>query len=465
MARQKTVKQTAAITLDLGQSNPKQELFYQSRTLYTAYGGAKGGGKTHAVRTKAVGGAIRWPGIRILILRRTYPELQQNHIEPVLKLVPSEIASYNNTQHTMYFVNGAMIKFGNFQSATGERAYQGQEYDWIFIDEATQFTEREFRYLGGCLRGTSEIPKRFYITCNPGGIGHRWVKRLFIDRDFKTSADNPEENENPGDYAFIFASVEDNKQLLQSSPAYLQLLSGLPENLRRAYRYGDWNALSGAYFSEFSEERHVVRPFPIPDGWMRYRAIDYGLDMLACLWIAIDDIGRCYVYRALKTPGLIVSEAVRLILSSTLPDERIAVTFAPPDIWSRQKDTGRTMAELFMAGGVPLVRADSNRVQGHMLIKEQLMDCDDGRPGIVFFDSCRELIGDIQAILADEANPNDCARVPHEVTHTVDALRYFCVSRTLPAQSSIGGYREKSEAADYNGFMTGGEPRPDYFEY
>ena len=232
------------------------------------------------------------------------------------------------------------------------REYQGQEYDWIFIDEATQFSEREFRFLGGCLRGTNDIPKRFYVTCNPGGIGHRWVKRLFIDRAFVTGRANPEENENPEDYTFIFASVEDNVHLMKSSPAYLQMLSGLPENMRRAYRYGDWNALSGAYFPEFSEDRHVVRPFAIPDDWARYRAFDYGLDMLACLWVAIDDTGRCYVYREVKRPGLIVSEAARLILGLTLPGERVAVTFAPPDVWSRQKDTGRTMAELFMAGGV-----------------------------------------------------------------------------------------------------------------
>jgi phage terminase large subunit len=465
MARRKTVKQTATVLLDLGESNPKQELFYQSRTLYTAYGGAKGGGKTHAVRTKAVGGAVRWPGIRILIIRRTYPELQQNHIEPVLRLVPQEVAAYNTTLHTMYFVNGSIIKFGHYQSATAEQEYQGQEYDWIFIDEATQFSEREFKFLGGCLRGTSAIPKRFYVTCNPGGIGHRWVKRLFIDRVFVTGRANPEENENPDDYTFIFASVEDNKHLLKSSPAYLQMLSGLPENMRRAYRYGDWNALGGAYFQEFSEDRHVVRPFAIPDDWARYRAFDYGLDMLACLWIAIDGTGRCYVYREVKRPGLIVSEAARLILGLTLPGERIVVTFAPPDVWSRQKDTGRTMAELFMAGGVPIVRADSNRVQGHMLVKELLMDRLDGRPGILIFDCCRELITDIQAILADEANPSDCARQPHELTHTVDALRYFCVSRTLPPQSGTTEYREPSETVDYDEFLTGGEIKQGYFEF
>lgn len=462
MRQRRTVKPNAIITFDLGESNEKQELFYQSRTLFAAYGGAKGGGKTHAIRVKAAGGAVRWPGIRILIIRRTYPELQQNHIEPLIKLVPLEIASYNASLHTMYFLNGSIIKFGHYQSATAEREYQGQEYDWIFMDEATQFSEREFRYLGGCLRGARAIPKRFYITCNPGGIGHRWVKRLFIDRVYKTDSDNPEENENPNDYTFIFASVEDNKHLLKSSPGYLAMLSGLPENMRRAYRYGDWSALSGTYFSEFTEVTNVTKPFEIPDTWLRYRAFDYGLDMLACLWFAVDDGGRCYVYRELKVPGLIVSEAARRITDCTLPNERIAVTFAPPDMWSRQKDTGKTMAELFISNGVIIIRADNNRVQGHMHIKELMTKQRDGRQGLMVFSSCRELIADLQAILADETNPSDCAKQPHDITHTVDALRYFCVSRILPTPNHSEHDREPN---GYNGYMTGGEVQQEYFRY
>ena len=237
MPKQKRSTQTN-FTWDPGHANEKQLLFDQSRTMYTAYGGARGGGKTHAVRIKAVGGAFTWPGIRILIVRKTYPELQSNHIEPILKMVPQELTSYNGTLHTLYFQNGSTIHFGHWSGITSESEYQGQEYDWIFMDEATQFTEREFRFLGGCLRGVNEIPKRFYLTCNPGGVGHRWVKRLFIDRNFKTDSANPEENENPDDYSFIFATVEDNKDLLESSPGYLQALSQLPENIRKAHRYG-----------------------------------------------------------------------------------------------------------------------------------------------------------------------------------------------------------------------------------
>lgn len=175
MARRKAIKSAANTTVvDFGEANPKQALFFASRTLYTAYGGARGGGKTHAVRIKAVGGAFQWPGIKILIIRRIYPELQANHIDPILKMVPQHYASYNGALKQMNFYNGSIIKFGHFQSDAAALEYQGQEYDWIFIDEATQFTESQFRILGGCLRGVNQIPKRMYLTCNPGGIGHRW---------------------------------------------------------------------------------------------------------------------------------------------------------------------------------------------------------------------------------------------------------------------------------------------------
>ncbi len=107
-------------------------------------------------------------GIRILIIRRTYPELQQNHIEPILRLVPQEIAAYNTALHTMYFVNGSIIKFGHYQSATAEQEYQGQEYDWIFIDEATQFSEREFRFSGRVPARDARHPQAVYVTCIPG---------------------------------------------------------------------------------------------------------------------------------------------------------------------------------------------------------------------------------------------------------------------------------------------------------
>lgn len=447
------------IVWDPGRANPKQLEFFMARTPFTAYGGAKGGGKTWAVRTKAVGGAIMNPNIRILIMRRTYPELEENHIRPILRSTAKEIASYNATARRMTFFNGSTLKFGHWAGERSESEYQGQEFDWIFIDEATQFSERTFNYLKGCLRGVSPYDKRIYLTCNPGGIGHRWVKRLFIDRKFRTGSDDPEENENPDDYGFIFATVEDNEYMLKYSPRYVEMLAQMPENVRRAYRYGDWDALGGGYFPELMSGEHVVKPFRIPPHWRRYRAIDYGLDMLAVIWVAVDEHGRSWVYREWTRERLIVREAAAGILERTMPDERIEVTFAPPDLWSRQKDTGRTMAEIFELCGVALRRAENNRVQGHMMIKELLSPDKDGKPELVFFNSCERLIGDMREIQADENNPNDAAREPHEITHTVDALRYYCVSRVMPA--------EKPETEEYEDedYIRGGEASEDYLMY
>ena len=456
-------KKANGTVLDLGDLNAKQVQFLKSTALYCGYGGARGGGKSHAVRIDAVRGALKYPGIKILIVRRRYTDLQGNYVEPLNKLLPSTIAEYNSQLHQYYFINGSTIKLGHFQSY-GQAAdeYQGQEFDWIFMDEATQFTEQEFRLLGGCLRGVNNIPKKFRLTMNPGGVGHRWVKRLFIDRQFKTDCANPEENENPDDYEFIQALVTDNTALMKSNGGkqYLAMLSSLPENIRNAHRYGDWDALGGNYFPEFQTATHVCEPFVIPPSWARYRAFDYGLDALAVLWFAIAPNGRVYMYRELKKSGLIVSDAAQEILSNTGVNEKIITTYAPDDIWSRQKDTGKTMAEVFLSNGVAIVKASRSRVQGWLQVKEFLAPMEDGKPKLMVFNTCQNFIDDIQAIQASDKDPNDCATEPHDITHLLDSCRYFCISRTMAAKAGEDKPEpDEFETAeeDYESYMTGGK--------
>ena len=456
-------KKANGTVLDLGDLNAKQVQFIKSTALYCGYGGARGGGKSHAVRIDAVRGALKYPGIKILIVRRRYTDLQGNYVEPLNKILPSTIAEYNSQLHQYYFINGSTIKLGHFQSY-GQAAdeYQGQEFDWIFMDEATQFTEQEFRLLGGCLRGVNSIPKKFRLTMNPGGVGHRWVKRLFIDRQFKTDCANPEENENPDDYEFIQALVTDNTALMKSNGGkqYLAMLSSLPENIRNAHRYGDWDALGGNYFPEFQTATHVCEPFVIPPSWARYRAFDYGLDALAVLWFAIAPNGRVYMYRELKKSGLIVSDAAQEILSNTGVNEKIVTTYAPDDIWSRQKDTGKTMAEVFLSNGVAIVKASRSRVQGWLQVKEFLAPMEDGKPKLMVFNTCQNFIDDIQAIQASDKDPNDCATEPHDITHLLDGCRYFCISRTMAAKSGEDKPEpDEFETAeeDYESYMTGGK--------
>ena len=456
-------KQTAGgtVQVDLGTLNPKQKKFCQSRSRYTAYGGARGGGKTHVLLRKAAGGALTYPGIKILIVRREYPELEQNIILPMQKLIPPEVGSYNGSMRMMFFCNGSIIKFGHY-GAGDDQEYQGLEFDWIFMEEATQFSESQFRTLGACLRGATKFPRRMYLTCNPGGIGHLWVKRLFVDREYR-------EGEKAKDYTFIPATVDDNPQLLEASPEYKQMLDLLPEDVRRAWRYGDWNAMAGTFFPEFHKETHVIAPFVrVPREWKKYRAFDYGLDMFACLWVAVDFEGRAYVYREVQQSGLIVSEAAKLANALTPPEEHIEFTIAPPDMWNRQKDSGRSMAEIFAQNGLGLLKASNNRVQGWMAVKELLkpMKSDTDRPGLLVTENCVGLIRNLPAIQHDEKNPSDCATEPHEITHICDAARYFCVTRVLGAQKIEEKIEDDfDEGEDYDEAMTGGEMTADYLSY
>ena len=468
-----------------GEANPKQKEFYLSRTMFTAYGGAKGGGKTHAVRIKAFSGALMNPGIRIIIFRQTYPALEENHIVPLKKMAAQTgAATYNSTTKLMTFRNGSSIRFGHWAGKDSEDEYNGQEYDWVFLDEATQFSERAFNLLAGMLRGSTPFQKRMYLTCNPGGVGHNWVKRLFIDKQYKTNCENPEENENPADYKFIFATVEDNTHMLEHSPNYLRNLAQLPEDVRRAYRYGDWDALGGGYFKEFQEATHVRKAFRIPDHWKRFRSFDYGLDMFACIWWAVDSDGRAWAYREVEKKGLIIEKAAQLIHQNTPNYENIETTFAPWDMWSRTKESGKTMAEQYLINGVPIVQAPRDRVQGHMAMKAMMapMPLNDpyvkslypeGQapatlPGLMMFSDLTRVIKDIQEIQADENNQNDCSKEPHEITHSVDAARAFCGSRIIPTEEPQKARRRTFEdmlddkEENYESYMCGGEPSPDY---
>ena len=449
-------------TVDLGHLNPKQKLFCQARTRYVAYGGARGGGKSHVLRIKAIGGALTNKGIRILIVRKEYPELEQSLIIPMRGMIPVEVATYNGANRMFTFVNGSIIKFGHYGDSDVDE-YQGQEWDWIFMDEATQFTEEKFRKLGACLRGSTKIPRRMYLTCNPGGVGHEWVKRLFIDREYDKS-----KGEKASDYTFIPATVEDNPQLLAASPEYVQMLEMQPEDVRRAWRYGDWDALAGTFFPEFQLDTHVIEPFfRIPDEWKKYRAFDYGLDMFACLWVAVDFEGRCYVYREVQQPNLIVSEAAKLMLDLTPTHEHIEYTIAPPDMWNRQKDSGKQMAEVFAHNGVGIVKASNNRIQGWMAVKEMLkpLKNENDKAGVLVTKDCRGLIRNIRLIQHDEKNPSDCATEPHNITHICDALRYYCITRTLGAEKVIEEESDDDAGMDYDAQMTGGEVSDSYLTY
>lgn len=410
------------------QPNERQREFFLAGERFIAYGGARGGGKSWAVRQKSMLLALNYTGIKILILRRTYPELRENHIRPLQKLL-KDIAEYKETEKVFNFPNGSRIKFGYCDSEADTLQYQGQEYDIIFIDEATQFTEYQFQTLTACLRGANSFPKRIYLTCNPGGVGHNWVKRLFIDKHYKGS-------EEAADYRFIKAGVYDNPVLLAHDKGYVKMLENLSPRLQKAWLYGDWDIFEGQFFEEFDREIHICSPFAIPPHWRIYRTMDYGLDMLAVLWIAVDEQNRAYVFRELYKPNMLISQAAEAIKSMT--NEPIYATLAPPDMWNRRQETGKSVADIFAQHGILLSKSSNQRVQGWLAMKEWLkpMDTIEGErrtAALQIFPNCVNLIRCLPALQTDSKNPNDCATEPHEITHAPDALRGFCVYRTQQA--------------------------------
>lgn len=409
-------------SIDLSTVNSKQELFFKARTRYVGYGGARGGGKSWALRKKITLMCLRYSGIRVLLLRRTYPELKENHVN-TLQAELNGIARYKETDKQFTFTNGSTIKLGYCASESDVLQYQGNEYDVICLDEATQFTEYQFQTLTACLRGANEFPKRMYLTCNPGGVGHEWVKRLFISRRYKPS-------ENPEEYTFIPATVFDNKILLEKDKGYVDMLNNLDEGLRQAWRDGNWDMLAGQYFSEFERAVHVVEPFAIPEHWRKYRAIDYGLDCLACVWAAVDELGNYYVYREYAEENKIISDGARDILELSVNDE-IKHTAAPPDMWSRSQESGKSKADLFRESGLTLIKSSNDREAGWLALKNLMkihsVTEEQKESRLRIFSNCTRLLEYLPALQRDAKKPTDCMTEPHNITHLPDALRYLCV--------------------------------------
>ena len=424
----------------------KQEQFITSNAFETLFGGAAGGGKSYGQLVDALLYALKYPKSKQIIFRSTFADLEKSLIRVSLDIYPLSIADYNSSKHTWKFNNGSIIDFGYIQYEKDVYQYQSAEYDVIRFDELTHFTEFMYTYMISRCRGANTYPKRIKSSTNPGGVGHAWVKERFIDIGEPNVIHNCKlETGEEVTRIFIPSLVTDNKFMLEYDPDYIKRLDTLPEKERKALKYGDWDIYDGMFFPEFKRRIHVIEPFKMPDNWNRYIAMDYGLDMFAVLFIAIDTKGKAYVYNEIHKSNLIVSEAVQT-LKSYMRQNKYKYIYAPPDLWNRNRDTGKSTAELFYEGGVDLTKASNNRIAGWLNVKEWLRvkkvrheqtgelyeDSD-----LKIFSNCLNLIKYLPQLQHDEKEPNDVATEPHEPTHITDALRYFCVSRTAPTKEVI----------------------------
>jgi len=391
------------------------------------YGGAAGGGKSYAMLVDPLRFAHRGAH-RALILRRSMPELREL-IDKSRELYPKAFPGcrYREVEKLWNFPSGAKVEFGFLERDADVYRYQGQAYSWIGFDEITHLpTEFSWNYLASRLRTTdSEIVPYMRCTANPGGSGAQWVKKRYI------SPAPPNESFMGDDgitRKFIPARLNDNPYLAQDG-RYEQMLKSLPPTQRKQLLEGNWEIAEGAAFTEFDRHLHVVEPFEIPLHWERTKGLDYGYaSESACVWAALDPTdGTLIIYRELYRKGLLATELAEMLTNMELNDPTSVRGVLDTACWSRTGTTGPTVAETLIQGGHKLRPADKNRVAGKIQIHEHLKVQPSGRPRMQIFNTCPNLIRELQSIPLDRNNPEDVDT--HASDHAYDALRYLIMSR------------------------------------
>ena len=441
--------------LVLPSPNEKQKLFLQDKHKYIAFGGARGGGKSWAVRIKAILLCYKFPGIKCMIVRRSYPELRENHILPLCTLLhvydsdpKKRLAKYNKSDKCITFPNGSRILFQYCENDTDAERFQGTETDVLFVDEATHQTEERIRKINACVRGINGFPKRTYYTCNPGGVGHAWVKRLFVDRNFK-------DRETPEDYMFIQSLVKDNKILMETDPDYIKQLEALPPKLREAWLNGKWDIFEGQVFEEWRDDpahyddrlwTHVVNPFQIPDSWPIYRAMDWGYARPFSIgWYAIAPGEVIYrireLYGCTGEPNVGVKWTADKVASMVYeiehddPNLQGKYIYGVADSAIFASDNGVPVAEDFEKWGIYFEKGDKHRLQGKMQCHYRLEFDEYGNSLFHVFKTCQHFIRCIPLLIYDEKNVEDVDTSMED--HNYDEWRYMCMARPIEPRVNV----------------------------
>lgn len=368
---------------------------------------------------------------RALIIRKTMPELREL-IDKTRELYPQAFpgAKYHQTDKRWTFPSGATIEFGYLEKDADVYRYQGQAFSWIGFDEITHLaTEFPWNYLASRLRTTNpDITCYLRCTANPGGIGHSWVKKRYIEpyewnKSFR-GADGLTRR-------FIPAKLSDNPYLHKDG-RYQKMLESLPEVHKKRLLEGDWDVSEGAAFPEFSKDDHIIAPFTIPANWNRVKAVDYGYSSpSAVVWAAIDpEDGTVVVYRELYQKGLTGLDLAKRMVEMESDEHRSISGVLDTAAWNQTGTTGPTVGEALTRGyyGHKLRRADKNRVAGKVQIHEHLKkDERTGKPKLLIFATCPNLIRELSSIPADKNNPEDVDTNADD--HAYDALRYLLMSR------------------------------------
>lgn len=346
-----------------------------------------------------------------------YPSLKDRQITKIQTEFPAWLGKLSDNQvEGMSFVlkpefGGGIIALRNLDDPA---KYASAEFAAVAIDELTKNTEDVFSQLRSIIRWPRLDDTKFLAATNPGSIGHMWVKRYWIDRDFPAYEPEPEK------FHFVQAFAKDNPHLSQS---YILSLSGLPETLRRAYLDGSWDLYEGQFFEEWRESIHVIEPFVIPSSWRRFRCIDHGRQApTAAYWGAVDYDGRIYFYREHYARGIDADVNATTIRSLSEGDPPYWFTVLDSACFTKT-GVGESIAEIYERNGVPCTAAPKDRKAGWALFHEYLRPrYGEATPYMLFFKECRNAVRTIPSLVHDDPDIEDVDTAGED--HAADAISY-----------------------------------------
>ena len=423
--------------------------FLASSEREVLYGGAAGGGKSFAMLADPLRG-LNDHNFSGLLVRHTTEELREL-IQKSQELYPKAIPGIKWSERKSQWTSprGGRLWMSYLDRDLDVMRYQGQAFNWIGFDELTQWpTPYAWDYMRSRLRSVDpQLGLYMRGTTNPGGAGHVWVKKTFIDPAppnkafWATNIETGKTIEFPKGHSkegqplfkrrFIPARLFDNPYLSDTGDYEAMLLS-LPEQQRKQLLDGDWDVAEGAAFPEFNRQKHTVEPYKIPSSWTKFRACDYGYGSYsAVVWLAVSPSEQLVVYRELHVSKVLAVDLADMILEAEKDDGGIRYGVLDSSLWHKRGDTGPSLAEQMVQRGCrfrPSDRSKGSRVAGKNEIHRRLqIDEFTEEPRLVFFNNCTECISQIPTIPLDKKNPEDVDT--NALDHMYDALRYGVMTR------------------------------------
>ncbi len=404
---------------------PKQREFDEAADKYPVvfYGGSRGSGKSYALRNIILKRRFKHAGSVGYIFRKNFAELEANHIAPLFNQFPALREYYNEGKKTLRLPNASELRFAYCDHYADLSKFQGREIHDLGIEEAGDWPEQFYEILRASNRSSRKgTPARTLLTGNPGGAGHVWLRRLFIDRDYR-------DGETPTDYHFVKATVKDNPALTKVDPDYVKRLASLKsETLRRAWLEGDWDLQAGQFFSELRRDVHFIKPFPIPIHWKWFGGYDYGFNHPAgWQWWVQDEDGNCYCVKEINRARMSLPEQAELVAQYEKHQVELqqkpstATVFeAGHDCWAKKKASDPTIFEDLMREfsrlkvSCVLRQANINRKLGASNMRERIrvIDGPRGKTSRLFiFNTCPMTWDCLTRMVHDPDNVEDVLKV------------------------------------------------------